>query len=175
VVSDESLFEQLVKGDLTAFDQLYARHERPLFAMAYRTLGDQAEAEDVIHEAFLAVLKQRDGGRRSFKAWLFQVARHLCLNRVRSAKRGARALEVEAREGESLAPHPEGQLQGAQLARSLERAVAGLPDTLSELYRLRVAGFSYDELAEILEVPLGTVKSRMHELISRLRQQMERA
>ncbi len=175
MVSDESLFEQLVKGDLSAFDQLYARHERALFGLVFRTLGNQAEAEDVIHETFLSLLRQREGGRRSFKAWLFTIARNLCLNRVRAQKRSERALEVEARSAPAAAPHPEGQLQGAQLTQRLDQAVAGLPETLGELYRLRTAGFSYDELAEILELPLGTVKSRMHELISRLRQQMERA
>jgi len=164
-----------VAGDLTAFDQLYARYEKPLFGLIWRELSSQAEAEDVLHETFLTVLKQRDGGRRSFKAWLFQVARNLCLNRVRGRKRGERAVALDASAPPAAVQLPEAQLAGAQMAQLLEAAVTRLPETLSSLYRLRVAGLSYDELAEVLELPLGTVKSRMHEMVTRLREEMERA
>jgi len=165
----------LVAGDLAAFDQLYARYEKPLFGMIWRELGSQQEAEDVLHETFLSVLKQKDGGRKSFKSWLFQVARNLCLNRVRSRRRGDRAVQLDASAPPAAVQLPETQLASAQLARLLDAAVARLPETLSSLYRLRLAGLSYDELAEVLELPLGTVKSRMHEMVTRLRDEMERA
>ncbi len=162
-------------GELAAFDQLYARYEKPLFGLIWRELGSQQEAEDVLHETFLAVLRQKDGGRRSFKAWLFQVARNLCLNRVRSRRRGDRAVALDATSPPDAVQLPEAQLAGAQLAQLLEAAVRRLPESLSSIYRLRLAGLSYDELAEVLELPLGTVKSRMHELVTRLREEMERA
>ncbi len=169
MTSDEALFEQVVRGDLGAFDVLYARHERHLFGFIRAHLGDAAEAEDVLHEAFLAVLKQRGGGAatQSFKAWLFQVARNACLNRLRSRRRAqgalARADEVAA------APSAPERLEAHEATLALEAAVAQLPTHLRELYHLRARGLSYAELAQTLEVPMGTVKSRLHELVQRLK------
>ncbi|HWO19409.1 MAG TPA: sigma-70 family RNA polymerase sigma factor [Kofleriaceae bacterium] len=168
--SDEALYARLLRGDMAAFDRLYERFERPLFGFLRAQLGDAAEAEDVFHEAFLAVLRAGGAGTelRSFRSWLFQVARNLCLNRVRARRRADRALASVAREAE-LAPAgpPEGRDPAALLA-----AVARLPPALAEVYQLRARGLSYDELAAILEVPVGTVKSRMHEMMKRLREEM---
>jgi RNA polymerase sigma-70 factor, ECF subfamily len=172
--SDEALYAQLLAGELAAFDELYRRYESRLFGYVFRQLGDRGEAEDVFHEAFMAVLKERRSQREiaSFRAWLFQVARNLCLNRVRQRARATRALETEARSG-AVAPDAEQLLAMSGLPEALERAVAGLPTPLAELYSLRASGLSYDEIAETLSVPLGTVKSRMHELVTRLREEMQ--
>jgi RNA polymerase sigma-70 factor (ECF subfamily) len=171
--SDEALFERLVAGDLRAFDRLYDRFERPLFGFIRSQIGDAQEAEDLLHEAFMAVLRER-GSRheiRSFKAWLFQVARNLCLNRVRSRKRAGRAIDAVARAAEDAAPAPEQELARHQQVALLRGAIERLPAPLAELYRLRAGGMSYDEVAEILGVPVGTVKSRMHEMVRRLREE----
>jgi len=172
--SDEALFERMLAGDLGAFDRLYDRFERPLFGFIRAQVRDSADAEDLLHEAFLAVLRARDGAAalRSFRAWLFEVARNLCRNRARARLRAGRALDgagatSDAAAGE--APGTEERLGQEQRSAMLERAVARLPQTLAEVYRLRAAGMSYDEVAALLEVPLGTVKSRMHEMIKRLR------
>jgi RNA polymerase sigma-70 factor (ECF subfamily) len=171
--SDEALYQELIDGDLRAFDVLYERYEGPLFGFLRRQLDDAAEAEDVLHEAFMAVLKERETGRaaRSFKAWLFQVARHLTLNRLRSRSRAAKATDGVAALSEAVAA-PEAVLANRQTAEALKLAVTKLPPALSELYHLRAGGLSYEELAEVLAVPLGTVKSRMHELVKRLRDEV---
>lgn len=175
--SDEALYQRLLEGDLSAFDALYERYERHLFGFLRRQLDDAAEAEDVLHEAFLAVLRERDAGRaaRSFRAWLFQVARHLCLNRARTRQRAAKAAEGVAQAlATAEAPgHPERALEQRQTADALRAAVGKLPAGLSELYHLRAGGLSYDEAAEVLGIPVGTVKSRMHELVSRLREELQ--
>jgi RNA polymerase sigma-70 factor, ECF subfamily len=176
--TDEALFERLVAGDLRAFDRLYDRFERPLFGFIRAQLGDVGEAEDVLHEAFMAVLRER-GKRsevRSFRAWLYQVARNLCQNRVRSRKRAGRAADAATHvEAMGSAPVPaERALELHQQADLLLRAVSSLPGPLAEVYRLRASGMSYDDLAEILGVPVGTVKSRMHEMVKRLREEMSR-
>ena len=176
--SDEALYQRLLEGDLGAFDLLYERYERHLFGFICHQLGDAAEAEDVLHEAFLAVLKQRDAGQgaRSFRAWLFQVARHLCLNRARTERRASKAKDEAAQSLLAKAVHeptgPEQALEQRQRAEVLHAAVSRLPEALGALYRLRASGLSYEELAEVLGVPLGTVKSRMHELVNRLREEM---
>ena len=170
--SDEALHEALLGGELGAFDTLYARYERPLFGFIRRHLADTHEAEDVLHEAFLALLRDRNSARRaqSLKAWLFGVARNLCLNRQRTQRRAAKALEQT--EPAAEAHVPDEALQQKQTANALRAAVARLPLELSELFQLRASGLSYEEMASVLALPLGTVKSRMHQMVIRLREEM---
>ena len=157
---------------MTAFDELYRRYERRLFGFILAQLGNRAEAEEVFHDAFLAVLREpRQKEVRNFRAWVFQVARNLCLNRVRSQKRALRALTLEARD--DVAPsHPESIAVAKEAPEMLQRAVATLPAPLAQIYELRTAGHSYEQMAGILGVPLGTVKSRMNEMVARLKKEM---
>ncbi len=177
--SDEALFEKLIAGDMRAFDRLYDRFERPLFGFIRAQLrGATGEAEDVLHETFMAVLRERERRSeiRSVRAWLYTVARHLCLNRARSHQRAGRAVEAIA-QSEMIANAPvpaEQALQIRQQSEQLAVALRSLPEGLAEVYRLRASGMSLDEVANVLEIPLGTVKSRMHELVKRLREEMQR-
>jgi RNA polymerase sigma-70 factor (ECF subfamily) len=174
--SDEALLGQLLEGDLRAFDRLYNRFERPLLGFIRLQLGSAEEAEDVVQETFVALLRDREKieNLRSFRAWLFEVARNLCLNRVRAHHRAERAQDATRRAGEA-APEPasaEGQLETRQQLAWLQEAIGRLPLPLAEVYRLRAAGMSLEEVASVLEVPLGTVKSRMHEMVKRLRREV---
>jgi RNA polymerase sigma-70 factor (ECF subfamily) len=173
--SDEALFERVRRGELAAFDELYRRWERRLYGFVRGYLDDTAEAEDVFHEVFMTVLRApADFSRGSFKAWVLQVARNASLNRLRSRRRreAARARE-QAEAPATMPPTVLDVLAGREAARALERAVTRLPATLGEVYRLRAAGLSYDEIATVLAVPLGTVKSRMHEMVAQLRKEMQ--
>jgi RNA polymerase sigma-70 factor (ECF subfamily) len=172
MASDESLHERLRAGELSAFDLLYARHERPLFGFVYRYLEDQGEAEDVFHETWLEVLRLRSAtfDQGGFRAWLYQVARHQCLNRLRSRRRKAAALEQLP--APTPQPSPGESLERLEVKHAVARAVSALPPALSEVYQLRLAGLSYEEMAAVLQIPLGTVKSRMHETLTKLRKEM---
>ncbi|MCA2979114.1 MAG: sigma-70 family RNA polymerase sigma factor [Myxococcaceae bacterium] len=174
--SDESLYLEWIDGDLRAFDALYERYEGPLYGFLRRQLGDAAAAEDAMHETFLALLKERERGRRasSLKAWVFEVARHLVLNRARTMHRARRAHDGAAHlvELEPAGAPPDELLQHRQATAAVTAALSRLPAPLVELYRLRAQGLSYDELAAVLCLPLGTVKSRLHELVKRLQQEV---
>jgi len=172
MLSDEALYERLLAGEISAFDCLYERYERPLFGFLLKHLCDRAEAEDVLHEAFLGVLRGRRTEPGNFRAWLFQVARNLCLNRLRTQNRASHALQKVAGEGEGQAEPAQQSLERHQAVAALQRAVDELPSPLAELYHLRVAGLSYEEMAEVVQAPLGTVKSRMHEMVGRLREEI---
>lgn len=174
LLSDEALRERLLQGDLGAFDQLYARHGRALYAFIYRHLGDASASEDVLHETFMVMLRERDGGRaaESLRAWLYQVARNQCLNRLRSRRRGQRALSAVEDLPTAAVVQPDAALEARQTAERLQQAVAALPPGLAELYTLRARGLSYEELAQVLAVPVGTIKSRIHEMVRRLREEM---
>ena len=177
MISDEALYERLLRGELEAFDALYERHERHLFGFILRQVGgDRQEAEDVLHDAFIAVLREREQGRgvSCFRAWIYQVARNLCLNRLRSRQRASRAAATIAHAPAAPADPPGRALEDREVAESLRAAVARLPAQLAELYQLRAGGLSYEELADTLSLPLGTVKSRMHEMVSRLREEIRR-
>lgn len=175
MTSDETLYLQLVGGDMAAFDELYRRYEHRLFVYIVRRLGDRSEAEDVYHEAFMAVLKERRSGRElsSFKAWIFQVARNLCHNRRRAEDRSRRAVGTESG-ALRVSPPAEQLLAEREAPDALQRAALQLPEPMADLYRLRTAGLSYDEIAEALDIPLGTVKSRMNAMLGRLREEMDK-
>ena len=168
--SDEALLEAWRAGQLAAFDALYARHVRPLFGFIVRALaGDRAEAEDVLHHTFLAVLQEaRTRPVARVRALLFEVARNACANRRRALRRAddapPPALVAAAEADEVLIRRQDGQ--------ALQAALTRLPPGLLEVWSLRAAGLSYDEVARSLRVPLGTVKSRLHEVLQRLREEL---
>jgi RNA polymerase sigma-70 factor, ECF subfamily len=171
--SDEQLFMQVRAGNIAAFDALYARYEHGLFGFLVATLRDRAEAEDALHDTLLRALKaktpQLEAG--GFRAWLFRIARNDALNRCRS--RGRSVAAQSALPPPERDPTAEEHLVRHELLVALESAVDRLPPPLGELYRLRVSGLSYEEMAVVVEAPLGTVKSRMHEMVKLLREEVK--
>lgn len=164
MATDEALCALAQQGDTSAFDRLYARYEHRLFGFTLRLLGDTAEAEEVFHDTFLKVLEAppaRFDGAPRFSAWLFHIARNLCANKHRGRARGDGAL-LRLRATDEQVPTPEDRAQEHERATALSRAVRTLPQTLSEVFHLQTSGLSYEEIASVLEVPVGTVKSRMN-------------
>ncbi len=176
--SDEALYHRVKQGDMRAFDELYARYETRLFGFLHAQLRSRADAEDVFHETFLNALKSPavSFDRGGFRTWLYRVARNLSLNRIRSAKRGARAAVVlaapDTSEGGRDDARADDSLAERELEHALDAAVARLPHALSEVFHLRRSGLSYDEMAAVLEIPLGTLKSRMNQMVTVLREDL---
>ncbi len=170
MVLDETLYQKARGGDLDAFDQLYGRYERRLFAFILRVLGNRHDAEEVFHDVFVQVMAGpiAEFPQARFVAWIFRVARNACANHLRRTQRGSRAAEQLARD-EIHEPSPEDRLLHEERATALADAAARLPSALADVFALRTSGLSYDEIADALEIPLGTVKSRMSSLIAHLR------
>lgn len=173
MASDESLYAEIRRGSKQAFAALYERYEGPLFGFILRRLPNREDAEDVFHEAMMAILKtptmQFDRG--GFAPWIYKVSLNLILNRARSRTRESNAkanyehLKVVSVGEESTIEQDLGALAAA--ARSLS-------PTLAEMYKLRSNGKSYDEIADELSIPVGTVKSRIHLMVAHLRKGFKR-
>ena len=171
---DEVLYARVKQGDMRAFDELYGRHATRLYGYLRSQLPTRADAEDVMHEAILAALESREVvfDRGSFRTWLYRIARNRVLNRARSQTRGQSALVRLGTDDERPAPADD-RIAREQMLHALDDAVGRLPPALSALYHLRVSGLSYEEMAKVLDVPLGTVKSRASHMVDLLRKEMQ--
>ena len=176
--SDEALARRVREGEIEAFDRLYERYEVRLFAYLRAILGDRDDAEEILHDAFLAVLE--DGSARfehegAFRAWLYRVGRNLAFNRRRARGRQDRTVVAAGEEtARVVVPRRADEaLEAAQLESALAGALGRLPTTLGELWHLRTSGLSYEQIAGVVDVPLGTVKSRMHQMVSVLREELK--
>ena len=170
---DEALYARVRRGDMRAFDELYERYATRLFGFLFSILRSRADAEDVFHEAFLRALEAGDVDLRpgGFRAWLYRIGRNRALNVLRSKERGARA--AAALPDADTPPRADERIEAREIDAALGGAVARLPPALLELVQLRSSGLSYEERAEVLEIPLGTIKSRMNQMVTVLREEMK--
>jgi RNA polymerase sigma-70 factor, ECF subfamily len=183
VDSDEHLFERIRAGDLAAFDRLYERYEVRLFAYLRALCGNRQDAEELLHDAFLAALRTSERSTfepGAFCGFLYRVARNLAFNRRRAAQRHDRLLssvpdpDAEAAEARpSVTTAADSAIERRELEEALAEAVGRLPLALGELYHLRSNGLSYEQIAAVIEAPLGTVKSRMHQMVNVLREELK--
>jgi len=172
---DAVLMLRVKRGDRAAFAELVEKYKQPVMNLVYRTLRDEAEAEDLAQNVFLQVYKsaKRYESRAKFSTWLFTIARNLCLNEIRRRSRHpADSLEESHAEHEdqprqqfedkSSVPPPEKLLHG-ELAQKIEEALAGLPENQRTAILLcRQDELSYEEIAKILGCSLSATKSLIH-------------
>ncbi len=176
-VTDEQLLFRYVNGDVSAFETLVNRYRRELFNFLARFLGDPALAEDVFQEAFLQVHLSAGGFdvTRRLKPWLFTIAANKARDALRSrSRRSAAELDAEIGGGEDDStrfvdlmpgsiPRPEETLENLESAQSVQNIVQQMPENLRSVLLLSYFHqFPYKEIADVLNVPLGTVKSRLH-------------
>lgn len=167
--TDEELLLALREGDLASFDILYARYERRLFGYLLRFTGARDEAEDLLQDVLLTVVRDRtyDPSRGRFAAWIFAVAR----NRVRMHGRDAAKDPVALPDEPATTRHDEAN---AVLVRSVRDAMAALPSAQQELLVLKQVGeLSYREIAELQGAHEGTIKSRLHAAMKAFRERLE--
>jgi RNA polymerase sigma-70 factor, ECF subfamily len=165
---DERLLAQIADGDHGAFEVLYRRYARPVLALAQRRLGDSGKAEEAVQEAFVSVWRSASTyrpERGAAVAWLYAVARNAI------ADRGRRRQEplAEPPDLPSPDPGPDAQAEHEWLRWRVHSALEQLPRNERDLIVLAYwGGLSQSEMAERLEIPLGTVKTRTRTALSRL-------
>jgi RNA polymerase sigma-70 factor (ECF subfamily) len=177
--SDGELLRRIDEGDVEAVGELYDRYAPVLLPLALRILRDRSDAEDTLHDAFVAVSDragQYVAERGSVAAWLVTLVRNLCIDRRRRTdRRGALTRDVIAHEPQEKIEDPESLTAGAAERAKVRRALASLPE--AQRATLEVAffeGLSYPEIAARESVPLGTIKSRAARAIASLRDALAR-
>jgi RNA polymerase sigma-70 factor (ECF subfamily) len=179
--TDEQLLADYREGDRNAFTQLMSRYQRELYHFLVRFLGDRAAAEDVFQETFLQVhqsAEQFDPQRR-FRPWLFTIAANKARDLIRSqARRPTNPLQASISPGDeesgefidlmqSVNAVPSESLEREELQKQVQTTVTAMPEHLREILLLSYFHqFPYKQISEILDIPLGTVKSRLHAAVA---------
>jgi RNA polymerase sigma-70 factor (ECF subfamily) len=177
--SDEQLMAAAMAGDQSALATLVTRHHTPLLGYLYRLVGgDRPLAEDLVQETLLHVLRQcmqrTCPPDRPFKPWLYRIATNLARDYFKSAAVRQRSRQSDAEEAllhvSECAPGPEERALAAEQGGEVRAALAQLSEEYRAVVVLRFyQGFSLQEIAETLQIPLGTVKSRLSVAVHRLR------
>jgi RNA polymerase sigma-70 factor (ECF subfamily) len=169
---DESLLSGFLSGDERMFTELVRRYEQPLYRFICRLTGDPAESADLFQETFVRVY-QRAGtfrGASPFRTWVYAIAVNLCRARQRQKQRWASGLEVTAHDPPNGSPGPRQIAESMEIGDRIAAAVAMLPDEQRAVFVLKVyEEMTFQSIAELLERPVGTVKSQMRLALGRLR------
>ncbi|MGQ0612941.1 MAG: RNA polymerase sigma factor [Planctomycetaceae bacterium] len=170
------------RGDEAAFRSLYERHARALVNFFYKMCYDRATAEDLTQETFFRIIRYRANYRpeSTFSTFLYTVARNLWIDQHRSRKAAPKTVSADARNqedgaslGDSLPDSEQGvakRLEDQEAAALVRRALGEIPEAQRMVFLMAEAqGLKYGEIAAALGIPVGTVKSRMHAAVTRLR------
>jgi RNA polymerase sigma-70 factor, ECF subfamily len=172
-LTDGELIARVGDGDANAFELLYRRYARPVFALALRRLGDRGRAEDAVQETFASIWRSAGSYRRERgpgAPWLYAVARNAIVDRRRTLG----PPPAEAVEEASEDAGPDERAEASWTAWRIHRALAELPEQERKLIELAYwGGLSQSEIAEFLDIPLGTVKTRTRSALSRLADALE--
>lgn len=163
------------QGETALLDLLVRRYEKPLYSFAFRSVGNAAAAEDAFQETFLKVLRKRDTYKVGalFRPWLYRICLNICRDWHRArARRPERELPAEMPLVDP-APGPEAVSAQAMLAQRIREAIEALPDKHRDVFVLQYyQNLPYAEIGEILDLPVGTVKSRVFHASQKLAQSL---
>jgi RNA polymerase sigma-70 factor (ECF subfamily) len=165
----EALIQRCLKGDQQAWEAIVRQYWRKVFNVAYKFVGKHDEAEDLTQDIFLKIFKSLDtfDRRANFQTWLISISRNLCIDHYRSVRKERETIDrdVDANElaPRSKDPGPIASLEQRDRVVLLRQAMAALPDTLRTAVLMRdIQELSYQEIADALRLPEGTVKSRIN-------------
>lgn len=179
-LSKDTLIRQAAAGDAMAFETLMAPYERQLYALCLRIAGNREDALDCAQEAMLRIWRAMPKYRyqSALTTWCYRIATNTCLDLLRRQKyRPSVLLDAMTEDGfspaedETHASNPEASYESSARKRALNEAIAALPANMRAALVLRdVEGLPYDEISEILALPVGTVKSRINRAREKLKQ-----
>ena len=170
--TDQELVRRVKAGDRAAFDLLFSRYQNKILNLVGRHLLDQSEVEDVAQEAFIKAFRAlpRFRGESAFYTWLYRIAINTAKNHIATRSRRPPVVDVDVVEaewsdgGEQLwnTEDPETAAARDELSEEIGRAISALPNNLRSAVTLReFEGLSYDQIATIMDCPVGTVRSRI--------------
>jgi RNA polymerase sigma-70 factor (ECF subfamily) len=176
-LSDQEVVAHALQGQEAAYRELLRRYQRPVFSLIYRMVRDRELAEDLAQECFVKALNALPTYRPEFKfsSWIFKIANNAAIDHLRRRKLKTLSLEgaLDAKDPEETRataltlPHPGEspleELEARELGSAIERAIGQLrPEYRACIILRHIEGRPYEEIAEILELPLGTVKTYIH-------------
>ena len=170
--NDQRLVERVQGGDKRAFDLLVLKYQHKIVKLVMRYVRDASEAQDVSQEAFLKAYRALPGfrGDSAFYTWLYRIAINTAKNHLVSLSRRPMEYDLDLQDPEQQAIHnqlrdedsPEGIALREELRATVQAAIGDLPDELREAITLReIEGLTYEEIAEAMDCPVGTVRSRI--------------
>ena len=172
-MTEQELVARAKAGDQQAFEQLVLDNQNRIYSLAVRLTGDREEGADLAQEAFVKAWQGLPAfqGESSFATWLYRLATNLCLDHLRTQKRRTQsmgpALSLDDEENGPVQVadqqlQPQEAVERSERRRALERGLASLPDHHRQVLIMReLSGLSYQEIAQVLDLDLGTVKSRI--------------
>jgi RNA polymerase sigma-70 factor (ECF subfamily) len=170
-LADTELVERCLNGDLGAFEDLYRLHSTRLYNLAFRMVGNAADAEDLLQDIFLTVYRKLESfrGASALGTWLYRLGMNVCLDRLRS--KAARQDQATDTLDERLSSPQVASGLGGVSRIDLERAIQSLPQGSRAAFLLHdVEGFDHTEVGQILGVAEGTSKSQVHKARLRIRE-----
>jgi RNA polymerase sigma-70 factor (ECF subfamily) len=183
-ISDEDLVRQARTGSEEAFAELVARYKDKIYNLGFRMLGNREEAEDVAQETFLHTYRALDSFRveERFSPWIYKIASNLCLDRLRKQRYAVASLdEPVGPDGDipqqvaDWSSSPDKVYEISEIRQDTQRAISALPPKYKVVVVLRhLQDLTYDEIAKVLNIPQGTVKTRLFRAREILRRKLSR-
>ena len=176
-LTDEDLFVKMTKGEKRAFDELYERYSGRLYSFFLAKLWQNKEkAEDFVHDLFLKLIQKPEifDVNRSFKTWVFTVAYNMCKNEYRRKEKKKEILEEHQKSNDYREDNVLDKVEGVFFKESLEKQLNKITKEHREVFVLKtIQGLKNREIAEILGISLGTVKSRAFYGLKQILEQMK--
>jgi RNA polymerase sigma-70 factor, ECF subfamily len=178
--ADAALVRRTLAGETSAFNELVRRYQKCVHSLIYRIVANEDDAADLLQETFVRAYRALNSFRQdaSFVTWLYRIASNLSIDLIRSRKtRGSLSLDFEIAEGREPAADescsPEDVLVRGEVSDHVHRAVMGLPDRYRIVIVMRhLQGLRINEIAEALQIPVGTVKTHLYRARELLRQRL---
>ena len=175
--NDELLLKRAQKGDTAAMEELIQIHEKKIYNIAYRFMGNEADAYDMAQESLIKIYRKLYSFKQesSFSSWAYRICVNTCMDGLRKRKKAPLSLEHSLEQGVSFEdttiPSPEDHALSIEKAEDIQKAIDVLSEDHKAVIILRdINGFSYEEISEYLDISVGTVKSRINRGRQRLKE-----